>query len=172
MRLSLYRQGVGEKWRQRIGIESANGGMAAMMIVAANRFTACYVYDVLGRKTGMLDPDMGVWKYEYDNAGNLITQTDALSQSVIFAYDALNRVTGKWYSNMLGSSPASARAVRQYTTPTSSVLYFLHSDHLVSVSVTTCGNASGCGSMEADQVLDAPPSTMPARAIPAKTMVL
>jgi hypothetical protein len=30
-----------------------------MVIVAAIPFTAQYGYDVLGRKTGMVDPDMG-----------------------------------------------------------------------------------------------------------------
>jgi YD repeat-containing protein len=51
-------------------------------------------YDPLGRKTGMTDPDMGMWSYTYDNAGNLKTQTDARGQRTCFYYDALNRITG------------------------------------------------------------------------------
>ncbi len=35
------------------------------------------VYDALGRKTSMADPDMGAWTYVYDLAGNLTAQTDA-----------------------------------------------------------------------------------------------
>ena len=66
--------------------------------------TTVITYDALGRKTAMVDPDMGQWTYAYDTAGNLITQTDALSQSVLFAYDPLNRLTGKWYSNGLTST--------------------------------------------------------------------
>lgn len=52
-------------------------------------------YDRLGRKTAMDDPDMGLWGYAYDNAGNLKRQTDAKNQSLCFNYDALNRVTQK-----------------------------------------------------------------------------
>ncbi len=47
---------------------------------------------VLGQKMAMTDPDMGTWQYAYDLAGNLITQTDALSQLLWFKYDALNRL--------------------------------------------------------------------------------
>jgi YD repeat-containing protein len=59
-------------------------------------------YNVLGQKTDMIDPDMGKWKYGYDLGGNLITQTDALTHSLIFQYDRLNRVTSKWYSDTSG----------------------------------------------------------------------
>ena len=52
-------------------------------------------YNTLGQKTGMTDPDMGHWVYQYDPAGNLITQTDALTQVLLFTYDPLNRLTQK-----------------------------------------------------------------------------
>jgi len=52
-------------------------------------------YDALGRKVGMIDPDMGAWSYGYNLLGQLITQTDALSQTMVFAYDALGRMTSK-----------------------------------------------------------------------------
>jgi RHS repeat-associated protein len=51
-------------------------------------------YDLLGRKTGLADPDMGIWSYGYDNAGNLTSQTDARGQVTLYSYDALNRLTG------------------------------------------------------------------------------
>ncbi|MCP4165617.1 MAG: RHS repeat protein, partial [Chloroflexi bacterium] len=54
-------------------------------------------YDALGRKTGVNDPNMGVWSYEYDDAGNLTVQTDAEGQSICFFYDELSRVKGKTY---------------------------------------------------------------------------
>ena len=44
-------------------------------------------YDGFGLKTGMKDPDMGVWTYGYNPVGNLITQTDAKGQTVWFGYD-------------------------------------------------------------------------------------
>lgn len=53
------------------------------------------VYDAASRKRFMSDPDMGEWYYEYDNAGNLIYQTDARFQTLAFTYDELNRLTEK-----------------------------------------------------------------------------
>jgi YD repeat-containing protein len=51
------------------------------------------IYDTLGRKTSMDDPDMGVWTYdEYDLNGNLKSQTDQIGQVTEFDYDALNRM--------------------------------------------------------------------------------
>jgi YD repeat-containing protein len=55
-------------------------------------------YDVLSRKTGMLDPDMGQWYYYYDSAGNLIAQVDARQQAINFYYDNFNRLRGKTYA--------------------------------------------------------------------------
>jgi len=52
-------------------------------------------YDWLGRKTEMVDPDMGHWYYDYDDAGNLKRQTDARGNSVCFTYDELNRLKVK-----------------------------------------------------------------------------
>ena len=53
------------------------------------------LYDSLGRKIKMDDPDMGTWLYEYDKAGNLKKQTDAKQQVLEFTYDALNRLIVK-----------------------------------------------------------------------------
>ena len=38
---------------------------------------------------------MGIWSYEYDAVGNLIRQTDAKGQALVFAYDSLNRLFSK-----------------------------------------------------------------------------
>ncbi|MCP4544637.1 MAG: hypothetical protein GY832_46645 [Chloroflexi bacterium] len=54
-------------------------------------------YNPLGLKTEMDDPDMGVWSYQYDSAGNLTVQDDAKQQRVCFYYDELNRLEGKRY---------------------------------------------------------------------------
>lgn len=48
-------------------------------------------YDTLGRKTMMIDPDMGMWKYSYDGVSNLISQTDARGVETKFQYDPLDR---------------------------------------------------------------------------------
>ena len=62
------------------------------------------VYDTLGRKTSMLDPDMGNWSYIYDGNGNLRYQTDAKAQQIEFQYDSLNRNTFKIYPNQTNDS--------------------------------------------------------------------
>jgi len=49
-------------------------------------------YDLRGRKTGMDDPDMGQWTYDYNAAGELISQTDAKNQTSAMTYDALGRL--------------------------------------------------------------------------------
>jgi YD repeat-containing protein len=50
-----------------------------------------FVYDGLGRKTQMHDPDLGFWQYGYDPNGNLTSQTDARGATTTMAYDALDR---------------------------------------------------------------------------------
>ena len=55
-------------------------------------------YDQGGRKTGLIDPDMGTWAYDYDALGNLISQIDARTCVTTLAYDNLNRLTGKIFS--------------------------------------------------------------------------
>jgi len=60
-------------------------------------------YDTLGRKTAMWDIDMSPsmsgtnnsWRYEYDQMGNLVRQTDPKNQVSTLTYDSLNRITRK-----------------------------------------------------------------------------
>jgi len=47
---------------------------------------------------------MGSWSYGYDVNSNLITQTDALNQTISFSYDALSRLITKTYP---AGSPAT-----------------------------------------------------------------
>ncbi len=49
-------------------------------------------YDSLGRKKTQTDPDLGLWKYEYDGVGNLVKQTDNRNISTLRTYDELNRL--------------------------------------------------------------------------------
>ena len=55
------------------------------------------VYDSLGRKTQLLDPDMGIWSYGYDKVGNLTSQTDGRGITTTMQYDQLNRKTDVFY---------------------------------------------------------------------------
>ncbi len=69
-------------------------GNLISVIDAKNNVTTIS-YDALGRKTGMVDPDMGTWAYQYDDNGNLIEQRDALNKKIQFSYDPLNRLKVK-----------------------------------------------------------------------------
>ncbi|WP_039912691.1 polymorphic toxin type 10 domain-containing protein [Cellvibrio mixtus] len=51
------------------------------------------VYDKLGRKTEMTDPNTGKTSYTYNSLGLMATQTDAKNQRTCFGYDALERQT-------------------------------------------------------------------------------
>ena len=54
------------------------------------------VYDSLGRKTSIIDPDMGTWSYVYDDAGRMTQQTDAKGNVLKFFYaDPIGRLTHK-----------------------------------------------------------------------------
>ncbi|WP_282611232.1 FG-GAP-like repeat-containing protein, partial [Pelagibius sp. Alg239-R121] len=61
----------------------------------ANGVLTTMTYDQRGRKTGMVDPDMGTWSYSYNVLGELISQTDAKLQVVTMAYDVLGRMTSR-----------------------------------------------------------------------------
>jgi len=50
-----------------------------------------YLYDALGRMTGVVDPLDGQTTYQYDAAGNLISAADANGHADTYTYDALNR---------------------------------------------------------------------------------
>ena len=53
-------------------------------------------YDVYGNKLSTNDQDKGLWRYTYSGFGELLTQTDAKSQVVSFAYDILGRKTRRY----------------------------------------------------------------------------
>jgi len=61
--------------------------------------TTVITYNHTGQKIAMRDPDMGLWSYTYDLAGNLRTQTDNRACVTTFGYDNLNRLTSKDYDN-------------------------------------------------------------------------
>jgi RHS repeat-associated protein len=67
------------------------------------------VWDQLGRKTSMSDPDAGGWSYQYDLAGNLTQQTDARNKTVVSTYDGLNRPVTKRQDSSTGA------LIAQYT---------------------------------------------------------
>ena len=50
-------------------------------------------YDVLGRRTGLQDPDLGTWQFVFNPIGELVSQTDAKNQTSVFKYDRIGRPT-------------------------------------------------------------------------------
>ncbi len=50
-------------------------------------------YDVFGRKTAMIDPNMGAWSYSYDSTSKLRSQTDARGLTTVMEYDRAGRMT-------------------------------------------------------------------------------
>ncbi|MBC6940961.1 MAG: RHS repeat protein [Chloroflexi bacterium] len=71
-------------------------------------------YDKAGRKTNMVDADMGTWNYSYDALGNMVTQTDARGCATTIQYDVLNRPTNKSYSNCPSGVSATASVTYTY----------------------------------------------------------
>ena len=65
--------------------------------------TRTFNYDSLSRLRTAINPESGTVSYQYDDNGNLAVKTDARAVSTHFEYDALNRVTRRWYngSNLL-----------------------------------------------------------------------
>jgi YD repeat-containing protein len=47
----------------------------------------------MGRVVTTLSPDTGTTRYAYDEAGNLVSKTDANGIAIAYCYDSLNRLT-------------------------------------------------------------------------------
>jgi RHS repeat-associated protein len=60
----------------------------------ANNHAITYTYDLMSRRTRVTQPDGTHSDYGYDLNGNLITQTNALTQTMLYAYNGLNRLVG------------------------------------------------------------------------------
>src|SRR5689334_22006664 len=72
--------------------------------------TRTFAYDSLSRLTSAANPESGTISYGYDNNGNLTSKTDPRTTggsnwTTSIAYDALNRVITKSYSNDGGVTP-------------------------------------------------------------------
>lgn len=66
-------------------------------------------YDIRGNKTGMDDPDMGLWTYNYNALGQLVSQTDAVGNVTTKTYDVLGRVTQETFT-----TPASQVTTHEF----------------------------------------------------------
>lgn len=65
-------------------------------------------YDGLSRRTSLEDlhdsgdGSYGEWSFNYDNAGNLTSQTDPMSQTISYTYDDINRILTEDYLGQSG----------------------------------------------------------------------
>jgi YD repeat-containing protein len=59
----------------------------------AGRHETALVYDTLGRRIELRDPNAGTQSFEYDRVGNLLAATNARGQRTAYSFDALDRVT-------------------------------------------------------------------------------
>jgi YD repeat-containing protein len=75
-----------------------------------------FVYSSLSRLTQATNPESGTITYKYGESGNLTVRTDARAVSTHYAYDALNRITRRWYN---GSSLTSDTVHNQPAIPAS-----------------------------------------------------
>ncbi|OGO38937.1 MAG: hypothetical protein A2W35_16970 [Chloroflexi bacterium RBG_16_57_11] len=76
--------------------------------------TTSLFYDYAGRKTRMVDPDMGEWTYAYDTLGNLTRQKDKKDQRICLYYDEINRLKGKHYRSDDNCPSSPSYNVRYY----------------------------------------------------------
>jgi YD repeat-containing protein len=88
------------------------------MLTATRGATMTLTYDKAGRKWTMADPDMGNWSYVYNALGSMTSQTDARARVTNLSYDALNRLTGKTYSNCPSTPSVTLRQAQGKPTPT------------------------------------------------------
>lgn len=56
-----------------------------------------FTYDSLSRLLSATNPENGATTYTYDADGNVLSKTDARNITIDFEYDALNRLTWKFY---------------------------------------------------------------------------
>lgn len=77
------------------------GQLAQTVDVKGN--TTTIEYDLYGRKTRLLDPNLGSWSYAYNSLGELSRQTDAKQQTSLLEYDLLGRLTKRSEADLISS---------------------------------------------------------------------
>jgi RHS repeat-associated protein len=98
-------------------------------IDSSNWRTRLFTYDSLGRLLTAYNPESGTISYAYDADGNVKTktapapnQTGSATVTTTFAYDALNRLTSKTYSDSTPSAYQSYDAGGGWGVPQTNVI--------------------------------------------------
>jgi RHS repeat-associated protein len=89
-------------------------------------------YDLLGRRTRLVDPDMGTWNDVVDNLGQVTSRTDAKTQATSYTYDLLGRMTrrlgpdldSRWYYEANAAGVSCAKGIGKLCEATASNGYF------------------------------------------------
>jgi YD repeat-containing protein len=69
--------------------------------------TRTFTYDSLSRLRSAINPESGTVNYQYDDNGNLVVKTDARLVSAHYSYDALNRLTRRWFNGSNSTNAAT-----------------------------------------------------------------
>ena len=87
--------------------------LGSLTTVTQGSQTRTFTYDSLSRLRTAVNPESGTVSYQYDDNGNVTVKTDARSVSTHFEYDAINRLTRRWYngSNLLTATTHNNPAV-------------------------------------------------------------
>ena len=72
----------------------------------SNGQSRCFTYDSLKRLVQANNPESGSITYQYDSSGNLSKRIDPVRTVSFAAYDGLNRINGKSYSDTNPNTPA------------------------------------------------------------------
>ena len=73
-----------------------------------------YTYNGFGDMIGISSPDRGVWSFEYNNVGQLITTTDPRGVQSVHTYDGLDRLRSRQFTGGSGTGFTPTSASEQF----------------------------------------------------------
>jgi RHS repeat-associated protein len=70
-------------------------GKLTQMTLSGGTVTRTFTYDTLGRLTQSYDPDLGTRTLTWDDGNRLLSETNAVNQTISYTYDALGRLSSR-----------------------------------------------------------------------------
>jgi len=117
-----------------------------LTLVTQGSQTRTFSYDSLSRLRTTINPESGTVSYQYDDNGNVVVKTDPRGVSTHFEYDAINRLTRRWYngSNSTASTTHNSPALPSGVGSTDETRLYYDSQSLPSGAPSfTRGSATG-----------------------------